>query len=78
MPERIIPFIDVLITGLMTLFSYLTGFFSILLISSWTSFFGLVPTLLATLYWLPKLKKQIKTNHNGKILDWLKSFIKKK
>jgi 4-hydroxybenzoate polyprenyltransferase len=77
MPEKIIAILDMFIMGLMTFISYILGFLSIILMASWTSILGVIPTILATLYWLPKIKRQINDYHNGSFFGWLKSFVKK-
>jgi len=78
MPEKIINTLSVAITELMTLVSYATGFFSMILMSSWVSLFGLVPTLLATLYWIPRIRRDIIKDHKGSFWLWVTSYFKKK
>lgn len=62
----------------MTLFSYSVTIVSFLIISSWFSFLGIIPTILATLYWIPKIKNQVKKYHKGSWKAWLKAIFKSK
>lgn len=77
MPDKYITLLDFMITGLVTIVSYTTGVLSIVLMTSWLSLLGLIPTILASLYWIPRLKKDIKTYYNGSFWNWLKSIVKK-
>lgn len=77
MPDRIIIMMEIATTYFMTIVSYVCGFISIVLMTSWVSLMGLIPTILATLYWIPKIKGQVRNYHNGSYKSWFKSFLKK-
>ena len=67
MPERILPFLDLLITG------FISGF---LLIFS----FGLIPIIVALLngvYIISRIKRDADKYNKGSFWEYLKSIIKK-
>ena len=68
MPERIIPLIDLIVTGIIS---------GALLITS----FGAISILVATLnglYIATRLKSYIEKNHDGSIKKWVKYLMNKK
>lgn len=68
MPERIIPILD----------SVFMTFASIGLFIMSASLLTIIPTILATLFWCAKIKREVDKNHNGSFIDYLKSILKKK
>jgi hypothetical protein len=67
MPERILPILDLIFMTFVTI-----GLFVMSL-----SLLTLLPTILATLFWFGKIKREVDKNHNGKFIDYLKSIVKK-
>lgn len=71
MPERILIFWNNIEAIVMTLFSFI-------LLISFTTIITVIPSMLAIVYWIPKIKKeQVNVDHNGSWWKWLKSFINK-
>lgn len=67
MPERILPILDLLITGFIS---------TTLLIVS----FGLVPIIVAILnciYIISRIRRDANKYNNGNLMDYLKSIVKK-
>ena len=67
MPHRLIPILD----------SVLMTFISIGIFISSLSLIALIPTILATLFWMGKLKREAEKNHNGNIWNYFKYLLKK-
>ena len=67
MPHRLAPIFDAVV---MT-------FVSFFLLITWTTIISVIPSVLAILYWMQRIRKQIQKEHNGSFKSWLKAFVKK-
>ena len=67
MPERLIPILD----------SILMTFVSIGLFVMSAGLLTIIPTILATLFWCGKIKKEVDTKHDGSFIKYLKAIVKK-
>ena len=67
MPERILPILDAIF---MTVVSW--GLFAI-----WMSLLTTIPPILASLYWMGKIKNVANKNHGGSVIKYLMYLVKK-
>ena len=67
MPERILPIIDSIFMTLVSLGLFITTI----------SFLTAIPTLLASLFWMGKLKKIAEKEHGGSIFKYIMYLLKK-
>ena len=67
MPHRFLPMLDAITMTIV----------SLVLPIVWTTVLSFIPSVLAILYWVQRIRKQINKDFNGSFKQWMRAFVKK-